>query len=86
MCLYGQAYASTHSCTHQVTFQLVLTTQVGPTGCVVGIEHIKELVDQSVKNAQKDSLDLIGESSCEHVPIGQHRVPHQLDCVRTTIQ
>ena len=36
-------------------------SQVGPTGCVVGIEHIKELVDQSVKNVQKDSPDLLRE-------------------------
>ncbi|XP_065901771.1 protein-L-isoaspartate(D-aspartate) O-methyltransferase-like isoform X2 [Dysidea avara] len=34
---------------------------VGPTGCVVGIEHIKELVDQSVKNVQKDNPDLLKE-------------------------
>jgi len=35
--------------------------QVGRTGCVVGIEHIKELVDQSVKNVQKDNPDLLKE-------------------------
>ena len=35
--------------------------QVGPTDCVVGIEHIKELVDQSVKNVQKDNPDLLKE-------------------------
>ena len=35
--------------------------QVGPTGCVVGIEHIKELVDQSIKNVQKDNPDLLKE-------------------------
>ena len=40
-------------------------SQVGPTGCVVGIEHIKELVDQSVKNVQKDSPDLLKEERIE---------------------
>ena len=49
-------------------FPLMLTTQVGPTGCVAGIEHFKELVDQSVKNLQRDSID-ISESSSELVPI-----------------
>ena len=33
--------------------------QVGPTGCVVGGEHIKELVEQSVKNVQKDGPVLL---------------------------
>ena len=64
-----------HTCTciHKGNiFQLMLTTQVGPTGCVVGIAHIKELVDQSVKNLQRGSIDLISESSSELVPIGQH--------------
>ena len=50
----------------------MLFTQVGPTGCMVGIEHIKELVDQSVKNVQRGSIDLISESSSELVPIGLH--------------
>ena len=41
--------------------QIMLMVQVGPTGCVVGIEHIKELVEQLVKNVQKDTPDLLKE-------------------------
>lgn len=33
--------------------------KVGPEGKVVGIEHIKELVDMSRKNIQKDRPDLL---------------------------
>lgn len=32
----------------------VMTKLVGPSGKVVGIEHIKELVDDSIKNVRKD--------------------------------
>lgn len=32
---------------------------IGETGCAVGIEHIKELTDLSVKNIQKDNPDLL---------------------------
>lgn len=33
--------------------------QVGPTGKVVGIEHIEELVRISVKNVQADDPELL---------------------------
>ena len=39
----------------------MLMAQVGPTGYVVGIEHIKELVEQLVKNVQKNTPDLSKE-------------------------
>lgn len=46
--------------------------QVGPTGCVVGIDHMKELVDMSQKNIEKDAphllkkevIKLVGELWC----------------------
>ena len=34
---------------------------MGSSGCVVGIEHIKELVDLSVKNIQNDAPHLLEE-------------------------
>ena len=37
----------------------VLVLQVGETGRVVGIDHIKELVDWSIANIKKDHADLI---------------------------
>ena len=33
--------------------------QVGDKGCVVGIEHIKDLNDQAIKNVQVDSPELL---------------------------
>lgn len=33
--------------------------QVGETGCVVGIEHIKELNDQAIVNVDKDNPKLL---------------------------
>lgn len=33
--------------------------QTGPTGRVVGIEHIDELVQMSIKNVQADDLELL---------------------------
>lgn len=33
--------------------------QVGPKGKVIGIDHIKELVDDSVSNVKKDDPSLI---------------------------
>ena len=35
------------------------SVQVGPTGCVVGIDHMKELVDMSRKNIEKDAPNLL---------------------------
>lgn len=32
---------------------------MGPKGKVIGIDHIKELVDDSVNNVKKDDPDLI---------------------------
>ena len=32
---------------------------VGPTGCTVGIEHIKELTELSIKNIKKDHPELL---------------------------
>ena len=32
---------------------------VGETGCVVGIEHIQELTDASVRNINRDNPDLL---------------------------
>ena len=36
-----------------------MAQMVGPTGCTVGIEHIKELTDFSIKNIKKDQSDLL---------------------------
>lgn len=33
--------------------------QVGPKGKVIGIDHIKELVDDSVNNVKKDDPSLL---------------------------
>lgn len=33
--------------------------QVGPKGKVIGIDHIKELVDDSINNVKKDDPSLI---------------------------
>lgn len=33
--------------------------QVGPKGKVIGIDHIKELVDDSISNVKKDDPSLI---------------------------
>lgn len=35
------------------------TLQVGPKGKVIGIDHIKELVDDSINNVKKDDPSLI---------------------------
>ena len=32
---------------------------MGESGCTVGIEHIKELNDQAIKNVNKDSPELL---------------------------
>ena len=45
---------------------------VGETGCAVGIEHIKELTEVSVKNIQKDSPDLL-KSECVLLVTGDGR-------------
>lgn len=37
-------------------FICAVDLQVGESGIAVGIEHIKELVDQSVRNVQKGKL------------------------------
>ena len=34
-------------------------TQVGPKGKVIGIDHIQELVDESLTNVKKDDPSLI---------------------------
>ena len=34
---------------------------MGSSGCVIGIEHIKELVDLSVKNIKNDAPSLLAE-------------------------
>lgn len=34
-------------------------SQVGPKGKVIGIDHIKELVDDSISNVKKDDPSLI---------------------------
>lgn len=34
-------------------------SQVGPKGRVIGIDHIKELVDDSINNVKKDDSSLI---------------------------
>lgn len=34
-------------------------SQVGPKGKVIGIDHIKELVDDSINNVKKDDPSLI---------------------------
>lgn len=38
-----------------------MTYMVGSSGCVIGIEHIKELVDLSVKNIKNDAPSLLAE-------------------------
>ena len=35
--------------------------QVGDTGCVIGIEHIKELNDQAIANVEKGNGNLLKE-------------------------
>lgn len=37
----------------------VLASQVGPKGKVIGIDHIKELVDDSLTNVKKDDPNFI---------------------------
>ena len=39
------------------TFSLL--SQVSEAGCAVGIEHIKELNDQAIKNVGKDNPELL---------------------------
>lgn len=36
-----------------------MAPQVGPKGKVIGIDHIKELVDDSISNVKKDDPSLI---------------------------
>lgn len=38
---------------------MLLVLQVGPKGKVIGIDHIKELVDDSVNNVKKDDPSLL---------------------------
>lgn len=55
---------------HKQSF-ILCCAQTGPSGKVVGIEHIEELVQMSLKNVQADDpvllssgrIRLIGESS-----------------------
>lgn len=48
-------------CVETIAFILnfIFYMQVGPTGKVVGIEHIEELVQASVKNVQADDSELL---------------------------
>lgn len=39
--------------------------QVGPNGKVIGIDHIKELVDDSITNVKKDDPSLITSGRVE---------------------
>lgn len=48
------------TCDIQVwAFLLLCRLQVGPKGKVIGIDHIKELVDDSISNVKKDDPSLI---------------------------
>ena len=38
---------------------LLLVVEVGESGCAVGLEHIRELNDQAIKNVNKDHSDLL---------------------------
>lgn len=62
-------------------YELILSSlhasQVGPKGKVIGIDHIKELVDDSINNVKKDDpglitsgrVKLIGKSSVLVCPV-----------------
>jgi len=54
---------------------------VGPTGKAVGVEHIKELVNESIRNVKEDDptllssgrVKLVGElSGCLSSPVNVH--------------
>ena len=54
---------------------------MGSTGCVVGIDHIKELVDLSKRNVEKDAPDFLAQERikllgelCQIVLLGIFRV------------
>lgn len=46
-------------CLRENVLPPLFAAQVGPTGCVVGIDHMKELVDMSQKNIEKDAPYLL---------------------------
>ncbi|XP_072166600.1 protein-L-isoaspartate(D-aspartate) O-methyltransferase-like [Diadema setosum] len=52
-----------------------MALMVGPTGKVVGIDHIQELVDKSRKNIEKDNPDLLRSGRIELV-VGDGRQGH----------
>jgi len=52
-------------------FNCIFLFQVGPKGQVVGIDHIKELVDDSINNVKKDDPTLL--SSGRVKLIGEHQ-------------
>lgn len=39
--------------------------QIGPAGKVIGIEHIEELVDYSIRNVRKHNADLLDSGRLE---------------------
>lgn len=41
------------------TLELLFVFQVGQSGKVIGIDHIKELVDDSINNVKKDDPMLL---------------------------
>ena len=50
---------------------------IGESGCSVGIEHIKELNDQAIKNVEKDNPELLkSESTTVHK--NDHRIPKSI--------
>uniref|UniRef100_A0A3B3X0P3 Protein-L-isoaspartate(D-aspartate) O-methyltransferase n=1 Tax=Poecilia mexicana TaxID=48701 RepID=A0A3B3X0P3_9TELE len=49
--------------------------QVGPKGKVIGIDHIKELVDDSVNNVKKDDPNLITSGRVQLI-VGDGRMGH----------
>lgn len=48
----------------------IVFMQVGPSGKVVGIDHIDELVQSSIKNVQADDPDLLASGRIKLVGKG----------------
>lgn len=53
------------------TLELLFVFQVGQSGKVIGIDHIKELVDDSINNVKKDDPMLLSSGRVRLV--GEYR-------------
>lgn len=51
-------------------------SQVGPKGKVIGIDHIKELVDDSLSNVKKDDPSLITSGRVKLIGESTQAFPH----------